>query len=95
MNKILNNVRKELSFITWIYEYLAANINIVEVDGKSLLNEFIGSIWSMSIEERDTYFENYLAKKLKLHYEYVFYRELARAQEYIEIENKKKEVQNG
>ena len=95
MNKILNNVRKELSFITWIYEYLAKNINIVEVDGKSLLNEFIDSIWSMSIEERDIYFENYLAKELKLHYEYVFYRELARAKEYIKIENNKKEVQNG
>lgn len=95
MNKILNNVRKELSFITWIYEYLAENINIVEVDGKSLLNEFIDTIWSMNIEERDTYFENYLEKELKLHYEYVFYRELARAKEYIKIENKKKEVKNG
>lgn len=95
MNKILNSVRKELSFITWIYEYLAENLNIAETDDKTILIEFIESLWWMDLNDRAIYFESLLSRTLKPYYQHIFFRELARAKEYIKIENKKKEVQNG
>lgn len=95
MNKILNNVKKELCFITWIYEYLAKNLKTIEVDDKTLMNEFISSLWWLSLEDTYLYFENLAKTELKPHYKKVFFRELLRAISYIKTENKTKEVQNG
>ena len=68
---------------------------ILETDDKTILNEFIESLWWMDLNDRAIYFESWLSRTLKPHYQHIFFRELARAIEYINIENKAKEIQNG
>ena len=94
-NKFLIKVKHDLWFITWIYEYITSNLKSIEADDKTILNEFIESLWWMDLNDRVIYFESWLSRTLKPHYQHIFFRELTRAIEYINIENKAKEVQNG
>lgn len=94
-NKFLIKVKHDLCFITWIYEYITSNLKSIETDDKTILNEFIESLWWLDLNDRAIYFESWLSRTLKPHYQHIFFRELVRAIEYINIENKAKEVNNG